>query len=229
VTWRLPKKIPVAGQIPSARDLNDGFRPFTELDGHLAEGNFSSDMATQLAQHTDIEEDVALRTTGATASCYVGGPVTTYPNNSSDNDSLVSIKIGPGWSTVGTLTRTLHVDVGPVIVMASFQAARREPGDGQALEPSAFFMHAQYGIRVDGNLQETTVVGDQDTSSEGEWMEFGIWSYLQGVDIFAILDVGPGKHTIEVVAHAEGDIVSLVGDRENILVYNRELRVIEVK
>lgn len=227
MTWRHPEKIPKAGQVIDYKDLNAGFRPFVEADGKLGEGNFSDTLATTLDTSADLATDIAYRSDSARATSYAGGPVASATNE-------IQIRVGPGWTAVdgggsGALRKTFQVETGPVILLASFQAGRLEPGDGDASTPDAFFMHPQFAFRVNGSLIETSVVGDQDFSKEGEGMELGPWNYLHGVDMFYILDIGPGRHTVEVVAHAEGDPTSLASAEEAILIYNRELVVVEVK
>lgn len=222
MSWKLPRKVPVAGQIPDAQDLNDGFRPFTEADGRLSEGNFAETMAGQLAQHTDIAEDIALRSMSIRANQYAGGPVASA--------TYAQVPIGPGWTRVEDLVRTLNVETGPLLVMVSLQAGRESPGDGVAARAQRAYMHSRFALRVDGSVVPHSVVGDQDSSTEGEGMELGLWNYLQGVDIFCVVPVGPGSHTVEVVAQAEGSVTTdLASASESLLVYSRELVVVEVK
>lgn len=227
MTWRHPKKIPKTGEVIDSEDLNEGFRNFVEADGHLSEGNFSTSMASTLTPQTDLADDVANRVGSRKSLSYAGGPISAVTNE-------VRVRIGPGWSRIAEasglgLSREIQVEVGPVVLVASFQAGRLNPATGDASTPDAFFMNPRFAFRVNGSVINASVVGDQDYSKEGEGMELGPWNYLHGVDMFYVLPIGPGKHLIEVVASAEGDPDSLASAEEAVMVYNRELVYWEVK
>lgn len=219
--WRFPRRIPHTTQVIDHEDLNDGFLPLVAASGHLGEGNWQDDMSGQLNAVTEVDNDIAYRTSYVQATSYCGGPIASATNET-------RVAVGPGWTRVGALTRTLDVEAGPVIAVASFQHGKSAPGDGNDTLASRAYVHVNYGIRVDGNVVPVSVVGDQDRGNAGDGMEFGIWNYLQGIDIFVILDVPPGRHTFEVVVTADAELLEAT-DYDEVIVYNREFVVVEVK
>lgn len=218
--WRFPRRRPHASQVVDHEDLNDAFLPLVAASGHLGEGNFQDDLSGQLNAVTEVDTDVAYRHHGVKATSYAGGPVASASGET-------RIAIGPGWTRIGSMTRTIDVETGPVICVFSAQHGRAIPNDGNDSLPSVARVHTNYGIRIDGSVEPLSVIGDQDRGHSGDGMEHGIWNYRQGVDIFFIAVVAPGRHTFEAVCNAEAttDVASL----DQIVVYNREFIVVEVK
>lgn len=227
MTWRVPKWIPTASQVVDYRDMNDAFQEFVDADGHLSEGNFNTGMSANLNQVSDIADDAVFRATRQKAVAYAGGPFSAATN-------YVTIKPGPGWQVVsaggsGELVDTIDVTTGPIIVLASFQHRRKVPNDSSDNVLSTTFLHTRYAIQVDGNVIEHTVTGDQDWATAGEGMERGIWNHLQGVELFAVIPVAPGRHTVKVVAQCILQSALPVTPNDAALVFNRELIVVEAK
>ncbi len=219
--WRFPRRIPKTGQVIDHEDLNAGFLPLVAGSGHLGEGNWQDDLSGQLNPVTEVADDVAYRYSFVQGTSYCGGPVASATNE-------LRVAVGPGWTRLGELVITRDVEAGPVMVLASFQHGKSAPGDGNDTLASRAYVHVNYGIRVDGNVVPLSVVGDQDRGNAGDGMEFGIWNYLQGIDIFLILDVAPGRHTFELVVTADAELLEAT-DYDEVLVYNPEFVVVEVK
>lgn len=230
--WRFPRRIPKSGRVADSEDLNEGFFPLVAASGHLGEGNWQDDMSGQLNSVTEVAAGIAYDASFVGNAHYAGGPVDTAIAGGLYGGL---VQIGSGWTQVASATRTIDVEVGPVIVMASFQHGRRRPNNGSNEPDRHAYVHVQYGIRLDGSTLPISVVGDQDSGSEGQAMERGLWNYRQGVDIFQIVDVAPGRHTFELVCHAEGELGDLEGDEDDpdqddfVVIYSYELLAVEVK
>jgi hypothetical protein len=229
--WRFPGRRPRLTQVIDAEDLNEGFLPLVAASGHLGEGNVRDLLAGQVDAVAEVASDVAYRDHFAANTVYAGGPV----DDAIAGGGTARVQIGNGWTRVGVLLLEHDVEAGPVLLMASFQHGRRRPNNGNNEPERHAYVNVQYGFRMDGNVLSLSVVGDQDSGHEGDGMEKGIWNHLQGVDLFFIVDCGPGRHAFEVVCHAESDIVSeedIVDDTDlddYVVVYSREFVAIEVK
>jgi hypothetical protein len=238
MTWKFPKRIPRAGEVVDVHDFNDGIQPFVEEDGRLNEHNWNEDLKTQLTLG-DMDEDIAHR---------VLHKSNLLDASEGSNPSAVTpfeIDGSSVWQPLamdGTNTSYEFRSRGGVLyIVASLQWSAYKPTIGVVGTPGPPFtypdgetdnsdyriQHTLFGIRIDGALEPISVIGDQDSLSEAVNMETGISGLWQGVDIDIAVPVGPGRHTVEVVAKTE--VVESEDDRILSLVYSTELLVWEIR
>lgn len=228
MTWRVPRRKPADGQVIDDRDFNEYFQEFVEADGELGEGNFNDAMATQLDMVSNLDADIAYR-----KSQIPEGGKSVYCGGGSSVAGTVELSPGPGWQVVqdgsDDLIQEIDVTTGPLLMYASFQLGRKIPADKTGNINDQTYMHVLPAFRVDGNIIETSVQGDQDWASSGEFMEKGYLSILHGVEMLHVLPVAPGKHTVEVVLLVYGEGSGIKTTDDFAVVYSRELNVVEVK
>tara|TARA_R110002096_G_scaffold398191_1_gene594266 strand:+ start:250 stop:933 length:684 start_codon:yes stop_codon:yes gene_type:complete len=227
MAWKFPERIPRTGEVVDNRDLNEAIQPFVEEDGRLNEQNWSSSMAVTVTR-ADLAVDASFR---------VLHKHNTIDASDTDAGSPFSVEASQTWEPLlmdGTNTEySLSSRGGTLVVIASLQMGLQgNPGawgDGTAYLDGAReeVVHGLFGIRLDGALLPISVVGDQDTSSEGENMETGLSGYLQGIDIEISVPVTPGRHTVEIVAKSEA--LASASDQVAILIYSTELLVWEIR
>jgi hypothetical protein len=228
--WKFPKRIPRNNQVVDYRDLNDGIQPYVEEDGRLNEQNWSDSLATQL-NRADLADDVSFRVLHKSniidASSTQGDVPVVVPFEVVASRSWIPIPMD------GTNTGySFQSRGGALFIIASMQfSLKGRPGffDTTAFEyvTAPDLQHTQFGIRINGALEPLSVLGDQDSLYEAENMETGLSGYVMGATVEVCVPVGPGNHTIEIVAMTE--VVDNTNDALAGLIYSTELLVWEVR
>lgn len=225
MAWKHPERIPRTGEVVSHRDLNSATQPFVEEDGRLNEQNWSAAMAGTVTR-ADLAADVAFRVlhesnvvdaSEQTSGTEINATLQWVPLEVDGTNSAFSFT-----SRGGTLCIFASVQMS-----IKGQAGGWTDGVATTSAPRTDIVHGLFGIRVDGALSTISVVGDQDSLSEGANMETGVSGYVQGVEVETTMPVAPGQHTVEVVAKTETLPTST--DESSILVYSTELLVWEIR
>jgi hypothetical protein len=241
VAWKFPKRIPRDNQVVDYRDLNEGIQPYVEEDGRLNEQNWSSDLSGQLTRD-DLADDVSFRVLHKSNIIDASDTDNGWDNNGDGTPDIFPFEVVASRSWVpipmdGTNTGYSFQSRGGVLfIIASVQWSSK--GDFGVFDTSApsgpttyvdatASYYTMFGIRIDGALEAVSVLGDQDSIEEGENMETGLSGYVMGATVEVAIPVGPGNHTIEVVAMTE--VLDNTNDVLAGLIYNTELLVWEIR
>lgn len=226
MTWKFPKRIPRAGQVVSAEDFNDGIQPIVEEDGRFNEHNWNDDLKTQL-NRSDMADDVSFRVlhkSNTLDASEGGNPSAVTPWEFFPAKTWQPIKMD------GTNTSYSFTSRGGLLeIEAGLQySAKGDPrGDLVTTDERFDLLHTLFGIRIDGALEPVSVVGDQDSLNAAVNMETGISGFMQGVNLDISVPVGPGPHTVEIVALVEA--VETEKDDISIYIYSTEMWVWEIR
>jgi hypothetical protein len=218
MSWKLPKRVPTAGRVISAKDMNEGFLPYVEEFGTLGEHNFNQSMDGQIDRATELAADVGmnLRSTATTAN--------NYPELYNTATGLTYIFPSETWQPiVGLVEEDLVTSGAALYVLGSMQYAF----DVNTRNKDGAFL--QVAIRLDGAVYANTAVGDQDALSAGQDMELGLSGWGGGVDVDATLPIAPGNHTVEIVARVLVRGNPDASARMEVQIHNRELILIEMR
>jgi hypothetical protein len=145
--------------------------------------------------------------------------------------------VAGNWEPVEGMSRTLQVShTGWLWVIASFQHDHETDNAGSATPdqvPYTWFGGALYGIRLNGQLIQESVLGGLDWANDAvRTTRTGIHSVQSSAGILwpamplvcdALVEIPPGSHKIELVVYAH------VGTSEKIMwVSNRELIILRI-
>ena len=222
--WKFPERIPRDGEVVDYRDLNEAIQPFVEEDGHLNEHNWSDAMAATVTR-ADMAEDVSFRVLHKSNIIDV---------SDTDAGSPFKVEASHTWVPVpmdGTNTgQSITSRGGVLVIIASLQfSLQGDPkGEEAALADERYeVLHTLFGIRIDGALEPSSVVGDQDSLHSAPNMETGVSGFVQGVEVEIAVPVAPGSHTVEIVARTEA--LKTESDDVAGLLYSTELLVWEIR
>lgn len=215
MSWTFPKRVPVAGQAISAKDMNDGLLPTVEEFGTLGESNFASSMT--IVRATGLADDVAMRFKQVTTTSL------PYPAMYTSATNVAYIFPSESWQLVAGLTADVITDGEALYVLGSMQYGWDANTN---LKDGAFL---QLAIRIDGLVNPNSVVGDLDSLQSGESMELGISGWGGGVDVDSTFPVAPGPHTVEIVGRVlvRGNVAA--ASRMEAQILNREMFLLEMR
>lgn len=176
-------------------DFDEGLRPFVDELGRYEDENFDEDMKAQL-----VEGDMALDVHRRVHLIQV--------RNNDDDRSLADKEFRTlrtdTWVPVGSGAFGLEHEFtsrGGTLSLAASLQMWRPPDTSGPWTPSNLYV--QLAFEVDGSLFTESVIGDQDTYSEGLAMETGMEGLVYSASLEAVLEhLTPGAHTVRVVLRA---------------------------
>lgn len=214
MAWKFPKRRVEFGDPTAIDDINANFNAYSQEGGSVDEHNFR---ANAISSRSDLAPTVGLLITTASQEVNHGivdaaGTASTPDNvtGGSANDIIGATSV---WVPITGLSVSITTEDSPLWIIASLQRFN--------------FSDAAFAISIDGYVLSETIVGGTTRNNDPEG--FGPSTPDSPYALDAVVPVGTGKHTVQVVARfrrrASWAATSALSDT----IQNRELIVIELR
>lgn len=195
MSWRHPKRLPVAGDVVDFEDLNESVRHVHDELGNLNEHNLSAELQTELTS-ADYEDSTLTR------YAKIQRTSTNFGQLGASNGSDFFLYSVGTWSVIDGLTTDgltyggIRTSGGLVRITVSYQVML---GQGGRMIPSWYIP----GIEVDGRVIVESQRGDLDSNYSGASSELGYGGVGVPIKQTVVLRLAPGHHTVRAVGKIE--------------------------